>query len=281
MKQISLLVWLLNSRGVVGQNLLSLPKNPEAGKCYKRCLKYDSTVVNPDPYAVIPPFGWEEVLLQNTEAQQRFEIEAPRFDTVLIKIPVDKVTRMAHLPDEYGLNTERVKLLDASMKWRLQKNIDRYVRNHSSNCVALCLYEVPAEYRTVKKLIVKATSHQQRYDDVDTVIFKQVIETKPLKKTVIDIPPQCEKVFKKLNPHAEYSEWKVFIKGDNESWGNIVSAIQRVLTTRGYDVGEIDNIMGAKTKAACIRFQKDNHLPVGNLNIETLRALGLHDFIDE
>jgi hypothetical protein len=61
MKQIILLVLLLNSRGVVGQNMLLLPKNPEAGKYYKQCLKYDSTVVNPDPYAVIPPLGWEEV----------------------------------------------------------------------------------------------------------------------------------------------------------------------------------------------------------------------------
>jgi Putative peptidoglycan binding domain len=280
MKQIILLLMLLKGGVVVGQNMLSLPKNPEAGKCYKQCLKYDSTVVNPDPYAVIPPFGWEEVLFQNTEAQQRFEIEAPCFDTVLLKIPVDKVTRMAQLPDEYGLSTERVKTKEASTKWILRKNIDGNLRTHSSNCLAISLYEVPAEYRTIKKLIVKATTHQRRYDDVDTVIFKQVIETQPLKKTVIDIAPQYEKVFRKLNPHASYSEWKEFSVG-NESWSGIIRAMQTELKKRGYEAGEIDNVLGTKTKAACIRFQKDNHLPVGTLNLETLRALGLHDFIKE
>ncbi|MBT8229090.1 MAG: peptidoglycan-binding protein, partial [Bacteroidia bacterium] len=46
---------------------------------------------------------------------------------------------------------------------------------------------------------------------------------------------------------------------------------------RGYNVGSAgaDNVMGAATKSALVKFQKDNGLPVGQLDFETLRALGI------
>ena len=33
--------------------------------------------------------------------------------------------------------------------------------------------------------------------------------------------------------------------------------------------------MGAQTKSALVKFQEDNGLPVGQLDYETLRALGI------
>jgi len=33
--------------------------------------------------------------------------------------------------------------------------------------------------------------------------------------------------------------------------------------------------MGARTKAALVKFQKENGLPVGQLDFETLKALGI------
>jgi peptidoglycan hydrolase-like protein with peptidoglycan-binding domain len=47
------------------------------------------------------------------------------------------------------------------------------------------------------------------------------------------------------------------------------------LKSRGYDAGPEDNVMGARTKAALTQFQKDKGLPVGQLNIETLKSLGV------
>ncbi|MEL6865256.1 MAG: peptidoglycan-binding domain-containing protein, partial [Bacteroidota bacterium] len=44
---------------------------------------------------------------------------------------------------------------------------------------------------------------------------------------------------------------------------------------RGYDPGPTDNILGSRTKAALTKFQKDNSLPVGQLDMETLKALGI------
>ena len=47
--------------------------------------------------------------------------------------------------------------------------------------------------------------------------------------------------------------------------------------TRGYEVGPAgaDNILGSDTKSALVKFQKDNGLPVGALDFETLKALGV------
>ena len=36
-----------------------------------------------------------------------------------------------------------------------------------------------------------------------------------------------------------------------------------------------DNVFGSDTKEALIKFQQDNGLPQGNLNMETMNALGV------
>ncbi len=55
-----------------------------------------------------------------------------------------------------------------------------------------------------------------------------------------------------------------------------ISQIQEALRAKGYDPGPTDNVLGAKTREALMQFQKDNNLPVGNLNVETMRALGVN-----
>lgn len=69
-----------------------------------------------------------------------------------------------------------------------------------------------------------------------------------------------------------YIAWREVLCGDKVS-ASIVMEIQKKLEQRGYDSGVIDNVMGSRTKQALTKFQKDHSLPVGNLDIETLRAL--------
>lgn len=56
-----------------------------------------------------------------------------------------------------------------------------------------------------------------------------------------------------------------------------IRQIQDALKKRGYNPGPVDNIFGAQTKAALIKFQKDNGLFVGKLDVETLTALGIYN----
>ena len=53
-----------------------------------------------------------------------------------------------------------------------------------------------------------------------------------------------------------------------------IRALQRALNAAGYDAGTADGIMGARTKAALAKYQRDNDLPIGGMNKPTMRKLG-------
>jgi peptidoglycan hydrolase-like protein with peptidoglycan-binding domain len=72
-----------------------------------------------------------------------------------------------------------------------------------------------------------------------------------------------------------FTEWREVLCGEKVT-GYTVRQIQAALTKAGYEPGPSDNIMGARTKAALTKFQKDKGLPVGNLDFETLKALGVN-----
>lgn len=57
----------------------------------------------------------------------------------------------------------------------------------------------------------------------------------------------------------------------------LIAQVQKALIDRGYDVGPagIDNVLGIDTKAALKKFQTDKGLPIGSLDFETLKALGI------
>ena len=52
--------------------------------------------------------------------------------------------------------------------------------------------------------------------------------------------------------------------------------VQQALNDKGYDAGPVDGQIGARTKAALVKFQRDNNLPIGSMDIETLKALGVN-----
>jgi hypothetical protein len=273
MKQIALFIFVLIFGKATAQSFLPLPQNAGAGKVYAQCLVPDSIYRKEKHEGMILPMGWEEFLLEKTPKRQEWTLELPVFDTVLIKIAVDKTTRMADLPDEYGLAKGKVLIKEASTRWEFRKASKECLSANPDDCLVLFLIEAPAEYKTVEKLVLKATAHQRRYDNIDTIIFKQVIETKPLTKTLFESPPQYEKVFRKIHPHTYYSEWREVLCGDG-NWGPTLRDLQKELKKRGYYSDKVDDIFGPKTKAAFLHFQKDNHLQMGNLNCATLKALG-------
>jgi hypothetical protein len=277
MKQFIFYILLLTVGHSKAQKLLPLPENAKPSRKYAQCLIPDSA--HRKDYRYDRPFlanSWQAFLLEKTPKLQKFTIELPIFDTILLRIPVDKLTRMANLPDEYGLVNEKFKVNESSFKWKLDEEERECLSANTSDCFVLSYVKVPAEFKTIQKLVVKSTAHQQRYDDKDTIVFKQVIEIKALKKVAFEVAPQYERVFMKENPDAVYTEWRKVLCTDEHP--KTVLKIQKALKQRGYDVGPLDDIMREKTKAACIRFQKDNHLDTGKLTKETLQALEVWEF---
>jgi hypothetical protein len=278
MKQIILLFLILNVEQILGQNMLPLPENPQLGREYAKCIEYDTAYSKNRHGALVLPFAWEEFLLEKSPKTLRFIIELPVFDTIILKIPVDKTTRMANLPDEYGLTKDKVQVSESSFKWVTKKRIKECLSTEPANCLTMAMIEMPAEYKTIQKLVIKSTAHQEYFEDKDTFFFKQIVETKPLKRISVEVPPQYKRIFMKTNPNASYTKWQQIVC---TSHGDLtIKSIQKALVKRGYDVGTVDDILGTKTKAALMRFQKVNNLPMGNLNIETLKALRIEGYED-
>jgi len=72
-----------------------------------------------------------------------------------------------------------------------------------------------------------------------------------------------------------FKEWReVLCSGDVTV--SVIRQVQDALRSKGYDPGPSDNVMGARTKAALVKFQKDNGLPVGQLDFQTLKALSVN-----
>jgi hypothetical protein len=281
LKQILLFVLLLNSMGLVGQKMLPMPVNAQPGKEYWQYMVYDS-MYKQDNHGIIPPFGWEAFLIEKMPKHQRFTLNLPVFDTILIKIPVDKISHMANLPDEYGLITERTVVEEGSLGWnKVKKYKSVCLPANFSNCIYLVYFEIPPKYRKIQKRVLKSTAHQQYYENLDSVEFKQIIEVQPLSKVAIEVLPQYETIFKKQNPYAAYSEWQEMICAVCKREDGTVVKLQRILQKRGYYHGKLDNIMGRETKAAITEFQIVHNLGTGNLNIETLEELGFYKDEDD
>ncbi len=93
-------------------------------------------------------------------------------------------------------------------------------------------------------------------------------------KRSLVVPAEYRTITKRtIKEKGGFSEWKEVLCPGKIS--NAVEQIQKALNTRGFDPGPIDNIMGPKTRAALIQFQEENNLPHGNLDLETMAALGI------
>ncbi len=137
--------------------------------------------------------------------------------------------------------------------------------------------EIPAEYKTLTKTVVKtpATTRTVEIPAEYKTITKTVVKT-PATTRTIEIPAEYKTVsIRKLVKKGGFSEWREVLCPKDVSVAKI-RAIQAALRDKGYNPGPIDNIFGSQTKAALIKFQKSNGLPVGSLDTETLKALGVN-----
>ncbi len=64
-----------------------------------------------------------------------------------------------------------------------------------------------------------------------------------------------------------------YIRSDS----SLLDSLRTALVKRGYDVGPECSVIGnyTGTKPSLVKFQKDNNLCIGSLDLETLKALGL------
>ncbi len=241
------------------------PPNAVPGKCYARCLA-------PDQYEI------REEQVVDKPATVKIEKIPAKYETVYDTVIVTAATtKTINIPAKYEMVTENKLVTPATQKWVKGVADKNCLSANPKDCEVWCLKEVPAVYQKVTNKVVKEPATTKQVD------IPAVTRVVPRKKLVyasydnkIETPPTYKTIMKKvLIAKGGFQEWKEVLC-ETQITDNKVAEIQKALLREGYDAGPVDNQMGGKTKQALIKFQQDKGLPVGNLNMETLKALGVN-----
>ncbi|MCC7245995.1 MAG: peptidoglycan-binding protein [Saprospiraceae bacterium] len=200
--------------------------------------------------------GTRTVRRVKTPAATREEVVPAEFKTMTVRrIKTPATSREVVIPAEYKTVSKQVLKTPATVREE----------------------EIPAEYTTVSKQMLKtpATFREEvipaEYKSVSTKMVKSAATTR-----TEAIPAEYATVTKRrLVKPGGFTEWREVLCGEKVT-GYTIRQIQDALTKAGYEPGPSDNVMGTRTKTALTKFQKDKGLPVGNLDFDTLKALGVN-----
>lgn len=289
----------------------SPPPTPnEYGKCYAKCKTPDvyetvtSQVLTKEGSAKSTTTkasyttATEQVLVK--EGYKKYSITPARFEKSTRRVLAsDGGCTVKVIPAKYSSNSTRQLVSAASGKWVRKKKAPNCLSANPEDCYVLCWEEIPAQYTTSSTRVLV---EPERYDTVYTDAKYTTVTTQalvndasvsetyvpPVYKTVtkkvlaqcggvstVYSEPQYKTVTKQvLVSQGTFTDWaEVVCAGDVNS--SLVSRVQRALNDRGYSAGAVDGVMGAKTRSALAKFQQDNGLPLGNMNIATMQALGV------
>lgn len=240
------------------------PADGVPGKCYAHCFVPDQYEIKEEQVIDKPAFVKIEKIVAKYETV---------YDTVVVK-PASK--KSVTTPAQYEMVTEDKLKTQATKMWVRGKADKNCLSANPKDCEVWCLKEVPAVYEKVTKRVEKTAAFT---NEIDVPAITKVVPRKKLveasHENKIDVPATYKTIMKKiLVKKGGYQEWKEVLCEPLVT-DNKISEIQNALKREGYDPGAIDNQMGGKTKQALIKFQQDKGLPVGNLNLETLEALGV------
>lgn len=282
----------------------------ELGKCYAKCKVADQyetistqKLVAPEKQkSKISPAQYEtateQVLVK--EAGEKLIPVAPVYETITEQIMVQPASsKVRVIPATYSTETRRVLVSEARGQWVKKKKDPNCFSSNPADCYVACYEEVPAVYRTEKyqvlanaastsetpiaakyKTITKrvlrtpATVQRVAIDAVYKTITKKVM-VKPETVETITIPAKYDTVTeKRLVSKGGYTQWTEILCAA-QTTSSIVVRVQNALNAAGYQAGSADGRLGIRTQTALKAYQTAKGLPIGNLNVETLRALGV------
>jgi Putative peptidoglycan binding domain len=257
------------------------------GTCHAQCILIrDAILAKEIKVRYIPPQF--DTIVENIEISPAFTYFGLR-PNASVK-PLIEGEKVMIVPPKMDIKQGRIKVLEGYNKEILSVKSDADLGISPSLCLVICNVEVPAEYRIFKykTLIEPAKIIRQRSD---TTLVETIEDTSSLLMKMVEAPLMQAQYFKvkklvKRKPsyfHVEspfdvrhlLSNWRE-VFNNHDCFSSPVRKIQRALNERGYQLVE-DDIFGSKTRKALTQFQKDFNLPLGTLNSETLKALGLED----
>ncbi len=255
------------------QQMLSLPDSAMPGQSFAKCLFYDSTVLASNIYDEIVNTDWDTMIFKSLPARDIYSVEWPIFDTVTLKIPVDKATRMVFVPDEYEIALWREMTAPPFLKVVKSKCGNFVLGANEKNCIMLSTTEVPPVFKNIPYLRLKVTAHQYHVESTDTIIFRNILEVSPKHIDTIKLLAVFDTLYLKVHAHATYTDWvQVYPKNCSSI---SIKDLQENLSKKGYYAGKIDNIIGKQSKIAATRFQANISPSTDLLAYEDKQLLGM------
>ncbi len=284
-----------------------LPPSAKPGECYARVFvpptykTEEVTVMQKEAgekLEVIPAkYEWvtEQVLVR--EAEERLEIVPATYEWVEERVLVkDEQKIIEDVAPVYETVTEKVLVRAAHTVWK--KGSGPVERVDDATGEIMCLVEVPDEYKTVTKRVLKspATTREKTIPAEYKTVRKQVVKSPATTKKVsipakydtvkvrkmvtppstrkIEIPATYDKVTKRIQVTDGKMDWRPILCETNLGHATVYE-IQRSLKAKGFNPGDVDGVIGSQTLNAVRSFQRANNLAVGALTMETIRALGV------
>ncbi|MBT8231591.1 MAG: peptidoglycan-binding protein [Saprospiraceae bacterium] len=168
------------------------------------------------------------------------------------KYEINSINILEYTGDDYSnqnVNLIDIEISPASKRWE-KKLADKNCKSENpDDCLVWCLVEEDA-------------ITQSYYVVIDTIIEKS------FKKTTV--------VQKIITQEAGLTEWRQVVCAKDLN-PRFYKKIQSKLLELGYKIGPkgVTGEFDAKSKAALTSFQKENQLPQGNIDFQTLDALGV------
>ena len=240
------------------------PADAVVGKCYARCQAPDI-------------FELKEEVVVDKPASVKTEVIPATYETVMetvVLVPEGK--RIITIPAQYETQTENKMVSPPTQKWVKTGTSKNCLSANPKDCEIWTLKQFDAVYQKVsKKVEVVPQSVQEEVIPAQTQVVPRQKIVQPSREVKTEIPTTYKTIMKKvLVKRGGYMIWKETLC-DQDITESKINQIQQALAREGYDPGSVDNQMGEKTKESIIKFQRDKGLPVGNLNLETLHALGV------
>lgn len=237
----------------------------------------------------------EQVLVE--AASERIEVIPAEYGWVEEQVLVKAAsTRLEQVPAKYEWVEEQVLVKPAHTTWK--KGEGPIQKVDSATGEIMCLVEVPAEYKTVRRKVqVAPPSTREIAIPAEYKTVRKQVVTKPATTRTVAIPAKYRTVkvtrlaeparerripidaeYQTVSKRVQVSEgemaWREILCKTNTN-PTIVRDLQRALDTAGHDPGPIDGIIGRQTLSALEGYQKEKGLPAGGLTLRTLKSLGV------
>lgn len=295
------------------------PVNAKPGECYARITQpaqfktVQERVIDRGATAklkVIPATYKqvkERVLVK--EAAERIEVIPATYKKVTERIVVTPAkTQLVTVPATYETVTERVKVRDAYTAWKPGGSVIAVGANalggtilqnrRSSTGEVMCLVEVPAEYKTVKRRVevTPARTEEKVIPAVYKTVTKRVIATPATTRKIVipavygsvtktveatpsivqrtEIPATYKEVARTVEVAPTRTVW-TSVLCDVNTTPDVVRRLQTALKSQGHYNGKIDGDVGPATRRAIASYQKAQGVESDILTIESARTLGI------